>query len=76
MPHSGDTEPAYPLVVEPVCEHGVVELGCPGHFAMLFPEVSTQVPEGCIYVSTFYPTGARASVVERDDDKFYNRGNA
>eukprot|EP00974_Lingulodinium_polyedra_P036735 3522140-Lingulodinium_polyedra.AAC.1 len=68
MPHAGDIEPAYPLAVEPVCGHGAVELGWPGHLALLFPEVSTQVPEGCFYVTTFYPTSARASVVERDDD--------
>eukprot|EP00974_Lingulodinium_polyedra_P019174 1852511-Lingulodinium_polyedra.AAC.1 len=61
-------EPDYPLVAEPVCEHGVVELGWPGHLALLFPEVLTQVPEGYTYVTTFYPAGARASVVERDDD--------
>eukprot|EP00974_Lingulodinium_polyedra_P021936 2117776-Lingulodinium_polyedra.AAC.1 len=42
MPHAGDVEPAYPSVVEPVCEHGAVELGWPGHLAMLFPAVSTQ----------------------------------
>eukprot|EP00974_Lingulodinium_polyedra_P013120 1273203-Lingulodinium_polyedra.AAC.1 len=45
MPRVGDMEPAYPLAVEPVCKHGVVELGWPGHLALLFPEVSTQVPE-------------------------------
>eukprot|EP00974_Lingulodinium_polyedra_P119663 11172027-Lingulodinium_polyedra.AAC.1 len=61
-------EPADLLAVEPVCEHGAVELGWIGHLAMLFPEVSTQVPEGYTYVTTVYPTGARASVVERGDD--------
>eukprot|EP00974_Lingulodinium_polyedra_P000158 14778-Lingulodinium_polyedra.AAC.1 len=35
---------------------------------MLFPEVWTQVPEGYVYITTFCPNGARASVVERDDD--------
>eukprot|EP00974_Lingulodinium_polyedra_P111606 10794359-Lingulodinium_polyedra.AAC.1 len=68
MPRVGDMEPAYPLAVEPVCQHGAVELGWPGHLALLLHEVSTQVPEGYTYVTTFYPTGARASVVERDDD--------
>eukprot|EP00974_Lingulodinium_polyedra_P087813 8514706-Lingulodinium_polyedra.AAC.1 len=68
MPHVGDVEPAYPLVVEPVCEHGAVELGWPGNFALLLPEVSAQVPERYTYVTTFSPTGARASAVERDDD--------
>eukprot|EP00974_Lingulodinium_polyedra_P058907 5670878-Lingulodinium_polyedra.AAC.1 len=61
-------EPAYPLAVEPVRKHGTVEFGWPCHLSLLLPEVLTQVPEGYTYVTTFYPTGARASVVERDDD--------
>eukprot|EP00974_Lingulodinium_polyedra_P043112 4139130-Lingulodinium_polyedra.AAC.1 len=35
---------------------------------MLLPEVKTPIPEGYTYVTTYYPTSARASVVERDDD--------
>eukprot|EP00974_Lingulodinium_polyedra_P114311 11066976-Lingulodinium_polyedra.AAC.1 len=33
MSRVGDTEPVYPLAVEPLCEHGVVEIGWPGHLA-------------------------------------------
>eukprot|EP00974_Lingulodinium_polyedra_P070347 6806927-Lingulodinium_polyedra.AAC.1 len=33
MPHVCDMEPAYPLVVEPVCKHGTVEPGWPGRLA-------------------------------------------
>eukprot|EP00974_Lingulodinium_polyedra_P033375 3207982-Lingulodinium_polyedra.AAC.1 len=35
-------EPAYPLAIGPACGHGAVELGWPGHLALLLPEVSTQ----------------------------------
>eukprot|EP00974_Lingulodinium_polyedra_P019196 1853834-Lingulodinium_polyedra.AAC.1 len=35
---------------------------------MLLPEVKSPIPEGYTYVTTYYPTGVRASVVERDDD--------
>eukprot|EP00974_Lingulodinium_polyedra_P045793 4390667-Lingulodinium_polyedra.AAC.1 len=66
MPRAGDMEPAYPLAVEPACDHGAVDIGWPGHLAMLLPDVSTQVPEGHTYVTTFYPTCARASVVEHE----------
>eukprot|EP00974_Lingulodinium_polyedra_P094202 9128319-Lingulodinium_polyedra.AAC.1 len=68
MPHVGDVEPAYPLAVEPINNHGAVEIGWPSHLAMLLPLVKTPIPEGYTYVTTYYPTGARASVVERDDD--------
>eukprot|EP00974_Lingulodinium_polyedra_P011341 1094539-Lingulodinium_polyedra.AAC.1 len=33
MPHVGGMGPAYPSVVEPVCKHGAVEFGWPGHLA-------------------------------------------
>eukprot|EP00974_Lingulodinium_polyedra_P010065 967786-Lingulodinium_polyedra.AAC.1 len=61
-------EPVYPLEVEPERHQGAVELGWPGHLAMLLPDVTTPIPEGCTYVVTYYPTGARSAVVERDDD--------
>eukprot|EP00974_Lingulodinium_polyedra_P064166 6197997-Lingulodinium_polyedra.AAC.1 len=35
---------------------------------MLVPGVTTPVPEGCTYVVTYYPIGARSAVVESDDD--------
>eukprot|EP00974_Lingulodinium_polyedra_P112980 10936168-Lingulodinium_polyedra.AAC.1 len=61
-------EPAYPLAVEPINNRGAMEIGWPSHLAMLLPGVKTPIPEGYAYVTTYYPTGARASVVERDDD--------
>eukprot|EP00974_Lingulodinium_polyedra_P125433 11194480-Lingulodinium_polyedra.AAC.1 len=53
MPHVGDVEPAYPLVVEPVSKHGAVEFGWPGHLAVLFPEVSTQAQKGILMLPPF-----------------------
>eukprot|EP00974_Lingulodinium_polyedra_P005037 472701-Lingulodinium_polyedra.AAC.1 len=46
MPHVGDMEPVYPLAVEPERNHGAVEIGWPGHLAMLLPDVTTPIPEG------------------------------
>ena len=63
MPYVGDLEPIYPLAVEPERNHGAVEIGWPGHLAMLLPGVTAPVPEGCTYVVTYYPTGARSAVV-------------
>eukprot|EP00974_Lingulodinium_polyedra_P052088 5011664-Lingulodinium_polyedra.AAC.1 len=68
MPHIGDMEPVHPLAVEPERHQGAVEIGWPGHLAMLLPDVTTPIPEGFTYVVTYYPTGAHSAVVERDDD--------
>eukprot|EP00974_Lingulodinium_polyedra_P026413 2548490-Lingulodinium_polyedra.AAC.1 len=68
MIYIGDMEPAYFSVVETVFERGAVELGWPSHLAMLLPEVTARVPDGYTYVTSFYPTGARVSVLERDDN--------
>eukprot|EP00974_Lingulodinium_polyedra_P056964 5479352-Lingulodinium_polyedra.AAC.1 len=45
MPHVGDMEPAYPLAVEPISNHGAVEIGWPSRLAMLLQEVKTPIPE-------------------------------
>eukprot|EP00974_Lingulodinium_polyedra_P064083 6189666-Lingulodinium_polyedra.AAC.1 len=59
MPHVGDMEPVYPLVVDPVFKHGAVELGWPSHLAMLLPEVTTQVQNCYTYVTISMPPKPR-----------------
>eukprot|EP00974_Lingulodinium_polyedra_P105503 10214763-Lingulodinium_polyedra.AAC.1 len=47
VPRAGGMEPAFPLVVEPPSQAGAVEIGWPGHFAVLLFEAIVPLPEVC-----------------------------